>query len=69
MLRRGRHFGKLARKAPAIDGPKARAAAQRLLLNARTLDNLTVESLAHSWGLKLDTAEAMLAAEKARRGL
>ena len=65
-MRGGKHR-RLSRKAPAIDGPKAKAAARNLLLNARTLDNLTPESLAASWGLKLETAEAMLAEARADR--
>lgn len=58
---------RLARKAPAIDGPKAKAAARALLLNARTLDNLTAESFANSWGLRLETAERMLVEARAER--
>jgi hypothetical protein len=52
---------------PAIDGEKARRNARALLRNARSLDNITPESLSRSWGLKLATAEAMLAQERARR--
>ena len=69
MRRAGTHrrFRGLARKAPAIDGPKAKAAARNLLRDARTLDNLTAESLANSWGLRLETAEAMLIEARAER--
>lgn len=56
-----------ARTPPAIDGPKAKFGARLLLLNARTLDNLTAESFAHSWGLNLETAEQMLAEARADR--
>jgi hypothetical protein len=54
-------------KAPAIDGPKARQNAQIVLQNARHLDNITPESLAHSWGLKPATAAEMIAVERIRR--
>ena len=50
-----------------IDGPKAKRRASLLLMNARELDHLTIETLARTCGLSTATAAAMLQAEQERR--
>lgn len=55
-------------KPPAVDGPKAKAGAMMFLTNARSIADVTAESLAHSHRLKPETAAAMLAEEMGRRG-
>lgn len=54
-----------ARKPPAIDGPKARAQAVLFLTGARSLENVTPESLAASYRLSVKRAGELL--ELARR--
>lgn len=53
---------------PAIDSPRARAAATLFLLNARSIEHLTAERFAHQMRLKPATAERMIEAARKRRG-
>lgn len=56
-----------SRTPPGIDSPKARAGAQLFLSGARTLDHVTVESLARQYGLSPKIADYMLTIARQRR--
>jgi hypothetical protein len=53
---------------PGTDSPRAKAQAILFLVSARSLDNVTAQSLAHQFRLKAKTAEELLWLEVTRRG-
>jgi hypothetical protein len=52
---------------PGTDSPRAKANAVLFLVGARSLDNVTAQSLAHTYRLKPATAEQLLWQEVQRR--
>lgn len=52
---------------PGVDSPRAKAAAQMLLVGARSIDRLSAEGFARQQRLKVETAELMLRQERQRR--
>lgn len=52
---------------PAVDSPRAIAAATMILTGARSIDHLTIEGFAHQQRLKPKTAEYLIGREKKRR--
>jgi hypothetical protein len=67
MRRPFRRAGADSYKMPGIDTPRAKASALMFLTNARSIDGVTADRLAHAHRLKPLTAERMLADEQARR--
>jgi hypothetical protein len=55
-------------QAPAKDSPRAKAQIALLLVSARHLRNITAEGLAATYSVSVETAAAMIAAERKRRG-
>lgn len=58
-----------APKPPAIDSVQARAAAQRALSTARSIDALTPEDLVRRYRLSLKVAEHLLTIAKQNRSM
>jgi hypothetical protein len=56
-------------QAPGVDSMRAKANAITFLINARTLEHVTAEEVAHRYRLKPATASTLLASEMMRRGL
>lgn len=54
--------------APRQTAAQGRLQAKLMLVNARSVDMWTPESLAHCYVLPVREAEAMLSAERAKRG-